>query len=65
VGHTHRLAVLGLTAAVLVSLAMLGAVRLQRLAARPATLFQSSIAELRQDSAALQAAMATAASTQP
>jgi uncharacterized membrane protein YqjE len=62
---THRLAALGVAAAVLVCLAVLGGVRLQRLVARPATLFQSSIAELRQDSAALQTTMVTPASTQP
>lgn len=50
---THRLAALGGSAALFVALAVLGVLRLQRLAGRHTTLFQSSIAELRQDGAAL------------
>jgi uncharacterized membrane protein YqjE len=50
---TYRLAALGGSAAVFVALAVFGAVRVQRLTAERATLFQSSIAELREDGAAL------------
>ena len=50
---THRLAALGLSAAFFSGLAVLGALQMRRLAASQPTLFQSSIAELRQDSAAL------------
>lgn len=53
---THRLAALGVAAALFIGLAGFGAWRLQRLVAGPSTLFQSSIAELRQDSAALRQA---------
>jgi uncharacterized membrane protein YqjE len=50
---THRLAALGVAAAVFVGLAVLGAMRVKRLAGSGTTLFQTSIAELRADSAAL------------
>lgn len=50
---THRLAALGVAAALFVGVAVFGAMRLQRLTATRSTLFQSSIAELRRDSAAL------------
>lgn len=50
---THRLLALGIAAAVFIGLAVLGAVRVTRLAGSGSTLFQTSIAELRADSAAL------------
>ena len=50
---THRLAALGGATVVLVGVALFGALRAKRLAAGESTLFQSSIAELRKDSAAL------------
>ena len=50
---THRLAALGVVAAVFIGLAVLGAMRMKRLAGSGSTLFQTSIAELRADSAAL------------
>jgi uncharacterized membrane protein YqjE len=50
---THRLAALGVSAAVFVGLAVFGALRLQRLGAERSTLFRSSIAELGDDGAAL------------
>lgn len=52
---THRLAALGAAAALFIGLAVLGVLRMKRLAGRRSTLFQSSIAELRQDSASLSA----------
>lgn len=51
--ETHRLAALGVAAVVFVGLAVFGALRVRRLVSRQAAPFQSSIAELRQDSAAL------------
>ncbi len=53
---THRLAGLGIAAALFVGLAVLGALRLRRLVASGSTLFQASIAELRRDSDALRPA---------
>jgi uncharacterized membrane protein YqjE len=53
---THRLAGLGIAAALFVGLAVLGALRLHRLVASGSTLFQASIAELRRDSDALRPA---------
>jgi uncharacterized membrane protein YqjE len=53
---THRLAGLGIAAALFVGLAALGALRLRRLVASGSTLFQASIAELRRDSDALRPA---------
>jgi uncharacterized membrane protein YqjE len=50
---THRLAALAVAAVLFIAVAAVGAWRLQRLAGRRTTLFTSSIAELRQDSAAL------------
>lgn len=50
---THRLAALGVGALLFVALALLSALRVRRLAGEGSTLFQSSIAELREDSAAL------------
>jgi uncharacterized membrane protein YqjE len=50
---THRVAALGIAAALLIALAVWGALRVRRLTSARTTLFQSSIAELRQDSAAL------------
>lgn len=50
---SHRLAVLGVTAGLFIGLAVWGALKVQRLTSARTTLFQSSIAELRQDSAAL------------
>jgi uncharacterized membrane protein YqjE len=50
---THRLAALGVSAAVFIAIAVVGAVRLRRLTGGGSTLFQSSIAELRKDGAAL------------
>jgi uncharacterized membrane protein YqjE len=50
---THRLAALGVAAVLFIGLAVLGALRVRRLSGQRSTLFQESIAELRQDSAAL------------
>jgi uncharacterized membrane protein YqjE len=50
---THRLAALGAAAVLFIGLAVLGALRVRRLVGRHTTLFSSSIAELRDDSAAL------------
>jgi uncharacterized membrane protein YqjE len=50
---SHRLVVLGLFSALFVVLALWGALQLRRLTRAGPTLFQSSIAELRQDSRAL------------
>lgn len=50
---THRLAALGLSTVLFLGLAALGSIRLRRLIGSGSTLFQSSIAELREDSAAL------------
>jgi uncharacterized membrane protein YqjE len=50
---THRLAALGLGALLFVALAVGALLRLKRLAGAGTTLFQSSIAELREDSRAL------------
>jgi uncharacterized membrane protein YqjE len=50
---THRLAALGVAAALFIGLAVMGALRVHRLITNRSTLFQSSIAELRQDSDAL------------
>lgn len=50
---THRLAALGVSTLLFVGLALVGAMRLRRLVGGGSTLFQSSIAELREDSAAL------------
>jgi uncharacterized membrane protein YqjE len=50
---THRLAALGIASAMFVGLAVVGALRVKRLAGSGSTLFQTSIAELRADSAAL------------
>jgi uncharacterized membrane protein YqjE len=51
--ETYRLAALGVAAALFIGLAVFGVLRMRRLVAMHSTLFQSSIAELRQDSAAL------------
>ena len=51
--ETHRLAALGASALLFIALAAAGAMRLRRLVSGGSTLFQSSIAELREDSAAL------------
>lgn len=51
--ETHRLAALGVSALLFIGLAAVGALRLRRLASASSTLFQSSIAELREDSASL------------
>jgi uncharacterized membrane protein YqjE len=53
---THRLAALGVAAALFIGLAVLGALSVRRLVGNRSTLFQSSIAELRQDSDALRQA---------
>jgi uncharacterized membrane protein YqjE len=50
---THRLVALGVAAVLFIGLAMLGALRVKRLAANGSMMFRSSIDELRQDSAAL------------
>ena len=50
---SYRLAALGAFSALFVGLALWGAVQLRRLTKAGSTLFQSSIAELRQDSRAL------------
>lgn len=50
---THRLAALGVSAALFVGLAVVGVLRVRRLVGQAAAPFQASIAELRQDSAAL------------
>lgn len=50
---THRLSALGVAALVFIGLAAWGLLRMQRLSSGRTTLFQSSIAELRQDGAAL------------
>lgn len=50
---THRLAALVGAAVVFVALAAVGALRVRRLAGSGSTLFKTSIAELRQDAAAL------------
>jgi uncharacterized membrane protein YqjE len=50
---THRVAALGIAAVLFIALAAWGALRVRRLTSARTTLFQSSIAELRQDSAAL------------
>jgi uncharacterized membrane protein YqjE len=50
---THRVAALGASALLFIALAAVGAMRLRRLVSGGSTLFQSSIAELREDSAAL------------
>jgi uncharacterized membrane protein YqjE len=50
---THRLAALGVSALLFIGIAVVGALRVRRLAGSGSTLFQSSIAELRDDSAAL------------
>jgi uncharacterized membrane protein YqjE len=50
---TYRLAALGASALLFIALAAVGAMRLRRLVSGSSTLFQSSIAELREDSAAL------------
>ena len=50
---THRLAALGVAAALFIGLAVIGGVRVRRLCANGSTLFQTSIAELRHDSDAL------------
>jgi uncharacterized membrane protein YqjE len=51
--ETHRLAALGVAAALFIGLAVLGALQVRRLVTHRSTLFHSSVAELRQDSAAL------------
>ena len=51
--ETHRLAALGASALLFIALAAVGAMRLRQLVSGGSTLFQSSIAELREDSAAL------------
>lgn len=53
---THRLAALGVAAVLFIGLAIFGVLRVQRLTSNHPTLFQSSIAELRQDSSALREA---------
>ena len=50
---THRLAALGVSAALFLGVAVYGVLRLRRVAGSATTLFQSSIAELRRDGAAL------------
>ncbi len=50
---THRLAALGVSALLFIGVGAVGALRVRRLAGGGSTLFQSSIAELREDSAAL------------
>lgn len=50
---THRLVALGVAAVLFIGLAMLGALRVKRLAANGSMMFRSSIDELRRDSAAL------------
>lgn len=50
---THRLAALGVAAVLFIGLAILGALKLRRLAGDPSRLFRSSIDELRQDGSAL------------
>lgn len=50
---THRLAALGVAALLFIGLAVWGVLQVRRLTSTRTTLFQSSIAELRQDSAAL------------
>jgi uncharacterized membrane protein YqjE len=50
---THRLAALGVSALLFIGIGVVGALRVRRLAGSGSTLFQSSIAELRDDSAAL------------
>ena len=50
---THRLAALGAAAAVFSGFAIVAGVRMRRLSDGRSTLFESSIAELRQDSSAL------------
>ena len=50
---THRLAALGAGAVVFVALAGVGALRVRRLTGGGSTLFKTSIAELRDDAAAL------------
>lgn len=52
---SHRLWALGLGAAGLAALAAFGVVRLRSLAAQQSTLFRASLAELRDDEAALRA----------
>jgi uncharacterized membrane protein YqjE len=49
----HRLTALGMSALLFVGLALVGAMRLRRLVGAGSALFSSSIAELREDSAAL------------
>ena len=51
--ETHRLAALGASALLFIALAAVGTMRLRQLVSGGSTLFQSSIAELREDSAAL------------
>ena len=53
---THRLAALGVSALLFIGVGAVGALRVRRLAGGGSTLFQSSIAELREDSAALRPA---------
>jgi len=50
---THRLTALGVSALLFIGVGVVGALRVGRLAGGGSTLFQSSIAELRDDSAAL------------
>lgn len=50
---THRLAALGVSALLFIGLGAVGVLRLRRLVGGGSTLFQSSIAELRDDGAAL------------
>ena len=50
---THRLAALGVSTLLFAGLAVVGVVRLRRLVGGGSTLFSSSLAELREDSAAL------------
>lgn len=51
--ETHRLLALGLATTVLVVAAVFAVIKVRRLVGLPATLFQASIAELREDGATL------------
>lgn len=59
--ETHRLVVLALATLAWVGLAIFGVMRVKGLAARGSTLFESSLAELRRDEAALRASPPPAA----
>jgi uncharacterized membrane protein YqjE len=50
---THRLLALGISATLFVAVAVYGVLQLRRVAGSRSTLFQSSLAELRRDGAAL------------